>query len=64
MTAWTARTALNNIVGYLKNNKGQGLTEYVLIITFIALVVIAGLTPVGTAVSAKFTEMVSILSGI
>ncbi|MFZ5352204.1 MAG: Flp family type IVb pilin [Bacillota bacterium] len=63
MAARTAAKALSTAYLMLKNRKGQGLVEYVLIITFIALVVIIGLTPVGSAVGAKFTEIVGILTG-
>ncbi len=47
----------------LNNKKGQGMVEYVLIIAFIAVVVIIALTPLGTAISAKFTEIVTALTG-
>ncbi len=47
----------------IRNTKGQGMTEYVLLIAFIALIVVVALTPVGNAVGAKFTEIVTILSG-
>ncbi|MFZ5352203.1 MAG: Flp family type IVb pilin [Bacillota bacterium] len=52
-----------NIKGMLNNKKGQGMVEYVLIIAFIAVVVIVALTPLGTAISAKFTEIVTALTG-
>ncbi len=41
----------------LKNKKGQGMVEYVLIIAFIAIVVMLAITPLGTAIAAKFTEI-------
>jgi pilus assembly protein Flp/PilA len=44
-----------NMMSNLKNQKGQGMVEYVLIIAFIAIVVMLAITPLGTAIAAKFT---------
>ena len=49
------------IKSMISDNKGQGMVEYVLIIAFIALVVMLALTPVGTAISNKFNEIVTAL---
>ena len=46
-----------NMMSNLKNNRGQGMVEYVLIIAFIAIVVMLAITPLGTAVSDKFKEV-------
>ncbi|OGO78089.1 MAG: hypothetical protein A2Y23_15525 [Clostridiales bacterium GWB2_37_7] len=46
-----------SMMNNLKNKKGQGMVEYVLIIAFIAIVVMLAITPLGTAVAAKFTEV-------
>jgi pilus assembly protein Flp/PilA len=46
-----------NMMSNLKNKKGQGMVEYVLIIALIAIIVMAALSPLGTAVAAKFTEV-------
>lgn len=41
----------------LKDTKGQGMTEYALIIVAIALVVFVALTPVGNVVSNVFIQL-------
>lgn len=45
----------------LQNRKGQGLVEYTLIISLIALVVIASMGQVATAISAAFTAIAAAL---
>lgn len=47
----------------LKNKKGQGMVEYVLIIALIAIIVMAALSPLGKAVADKFTEVTTKLGG-
>ncbi len=39
---------------YLKSQKGQGMVEYVLIITVIALVVVAAMPTLTAAISSAF----------
>jgi len=46
----------------LKNKRGQGMVEYVLIIAFIAIVVMLAITPLGTAISNKFKEVTTKLT--
>lgn len=46
-----------NIKCNLKNKKGQGMVEYVLIIGLIAILVIGALSPLGDAISAKFKAL-------
>lgn len=41
----------------LKNEEGQGMVEYALIIAFIAIVVIAGLVILGPAIRDMFTDI-------
>ena len=41
----------SRLLGVLRREEGQGLVEYGLIITFVALVAIAGLTILGNDVS-------------
>jgi Flp pilus assembly pilin Flp len=43
---------------YLGNEEGQGMVEYVLIIGFVALVLIAVVTVFGTTIQAKFQELI------
>lgn len=41
----------------LKNEEGQGMVEYALIIAFIAIVVIAGLVILGPAIKDMFVDI-------
>ena len=41
----------------LKNEKGQGMVEYGLILALIAIVVIAAMTTMGTNLQAMFTTV-------
>ena len=52
-----------NMMCNLKNKKGQGMVEYVLIIAFIAIVVMVALTPLGTSIKGKFNQIVTSLGG-
>ena len=45
----------------LQNRKGQGMVEYGLIIALIAIVAMAGLTPIGENALAKFQEVATAL---
>lgn len=46
----------------VKGSKGQGLTEYVMIIGFVALVVIALLGTLGQKVKELFSSLVELLT--
>ena len=46
-----------NFKSNLMNKRGQGMVEYVLIIAFIAIVVMLAITPLGTAIAEKFTQV-------
>jgi pilus assembly protein Flp/PilA len=48
----------NRILAVLKNEKGQGMVEYALIIGLVAIVVIAVLILLGPAISAKFQVII------
>lgn len=50
------------VLNKLKEEKGQGMVEYALIIGFVAIVVIAVLILLGPAISAKFQEIIDALS--
>ncbi|MHC1682226.1 MAG: Flp family type IVb pilin [Clostridiaceae bacterium] len=51
----------NYVVSILKQEKGQGMVEYALIIGLVAVVVIAVLVLLGPAISAKFQEIINAL---
>lgn len=48
---------LNMILNQLKNEEGQGMAEYGLIIAFVALIVVVGITVFGNQLSTFFTEL-------
>lgn len=50
------------IKSFFKNEEGQGMVEYVLIIGLIALVVVVALTTVGFTLSGKYDEINSNVS--
>lgn len=52
----------NKIFTSLKDQKGQGMVEYALIIGLVAIVVIAVLVLLGPAIAAKFQQIVTALS--
>lgn len=52
---------LQKISRLLKEDKGQGLVEYALIIALIALVVIGVMTTLGEEVKAIFTRILNTL---
>ena len=47
----------------VREEEGQGMVEYALIIALIAVVAMAALGPIGTQVKAKLNEIVTKLSG-
>jgi Flp pilus assembly pilin Flp len=54
--------ALVNILKSKLNNKGQSMTEYILVLGIIALAVITSLTPLEKALTDKFTEFAAAIS--
>ena len=46
-----------NMMSNLKNKRGQGMVEYVLIIALIAIVAMLALTPLGNIIATKFGEI-------
>ncbi|MFA9399264.1 MAG: Flp family type IVb pilin [Clostridiaceae bacterium] len=51
----------NRTLLIFKDEKGQGMVEYALIIGFVAVVVIAVLILLGPAIAAKFQEIIDAL---
>ena len=45
------------LINWLKEQEGQGMAEYGLIIALVAIVVIAGLTLLGTQISSIFSSL-------
>lgn len=58
------RKIMNFISGNLKNEKGQGMVEYALIIGLVSIAVIAVLLLLGPEISRLFQEVVDQLRGI
>ena len=50
------------VLSKLKEEKGQGMVEYALIIGLVAIVVIAVLVLLGPAIAAKFQSIVDALA--
>ena len=48
---------LELIKGFFKNEEGQGLAEYALILVLIAVVVIGALTLLGEEITSVFTKV-------
>ncbi|MFH1514710.1 MAG: Flp family type IVb pilin [bacterium] len=48
----------------MRNESGQGLTEYTLIIALIAIAVVAGITTFGTTLSGYMNGITTALSAI
>lgn len=51
------------LLGFVKDDEGQGMVEYALLIGLIAIVVIAALVILGPVIAAKFTEITTKLGG-
>jgi len=62
MSRAAGRTTMNMLTHILaslrnRNDEGQDLLEYALLIALIAIVAVVAVTSAGTAVAAKFTEI-------
>lgn len=51
------------LMGLLKDEEGQGMVEYGLILGLVAIVVIGALTVMGGSVKTKFNSIVTSLGG-
>lgn len=52
---------MNYVSSKVREEKGQGMVEYALLVGLIAVVVIAVLVLLGPAIAAKFTEIINAL---
>ncbi|HEY8891447.1 MAG TPA: Flp family type IVb pilin [Clostridium sp.] len=52
---------MNYVSSKVKNEEGQGMVEYALIIGLIAVIVVVALGPLGTAIAKKFTDITASL---
>lgn len=48
----------------VREEEGQGMVEYALIIALVAIAAMAALTPIGTQIKAKFNEIITALGGV
>jgi pilus assembly protein Flp/PilA len=55
------RSFINNLKNIVKNEKGQGMVEYALLVGLIAIVVVAVLVLLGPAIAAKFQQIITAL---
>ena len=53
---------LNFVKSFVRDNEGQDLLEYALLVALIALVAIAAVTAAGTSVSTIFTNIAAKLT--
>jgi len=49
-------------IGKVRNNRGQGLVEYALILVLIAIVVMAAVRGIGTSANSQFSKIGSELN--
>ena len=56
-------TMLTFLVNFLKNEEGQSLAEYALILVLVSIAAIAAMTTLGTDISGTFTDVSGTLSG-
>ena len=48
----------------IRNERGQGMVEYGLILAAVALIVLVALTPVGTSVANIFNNLAQLIGGV
>jgi len=54
---------MNKVSGFMKNEEGQGLVEYALIIALVALLVVAALKIFSSTISNKYNNIGENLTG-
>ena len=54
---------VNDYLATVKQEEGQGMVEYALIIVLVSIVAIAALTSMGTSITAIFTTIGGTLGG-
>ena len=54
----------NLIVRFVREDEGQDLVEYALLITFIALACIIGMQQLGTAINQKYQDISTSLNSV
>ncbi len=51
------------LISLVRDDQGQDLIEYALLAGFISLAAVAGITAVGTALSGKYNQLSTTVSG-
>ena len=54
---------MKNLIAWFKDEEGQGMVEYALIVGLISIVVIIALTVLGNSINGKFGEINDKLDG-
>ena len=54
---------VNSVKSFVRNEEGQDLLEYALLVALIALVAVAAVTAAGTSVQTIFNNIASALNG-
>jgi len=54
---------INHVRAFIKNDEGQDLLEYALLVALIALVAVGAVGAAGTSVNAIFTKIAGSLGG-
>ena len=53
---------MKNMMTFLKDESGASAAEYALLVSLIAVVIVAGITAVGTKILAKFNSVATSLT--